>query len=88
MSFEDELKKMGYKFEYAHGEGGDRTEVWLNEDAHTCVRIEWMKIDEEGWRLKGPALQGKGMPSVGRPQRSRHRYDDAATSVAGTRVLP
>jgi hypothetical protein len=57
------LKKMGYKFEYAHNDGGDRTEVWLNQDARMCVRIEWMKIDEEGWRLKGPALKGRGMPS-------------------------
>ena len=59
MSFEDELKKMGYQFEYAHSEGGDRTEVWLNQDAGTCVRIEWMKIDEEGWRLKGAGSEGK-----------------------------
>ena len=52
MSVEDELKKMGYKFEYAHNEGGDRTEVWLNQGVGMAVRIEWMKIDEEGWRVE------------------------------------
>ena len=88
MSFEDELKTMGYKFEYAHGEGGDRTEVWLNQDAGTCVRIEWMKIDEEGWRVSDPASKDTGKVPVRKPQRGRHQDDDAATFGTATRVLP
>jgi len=88
MSFKDELKKMGYKYEYAQGEEGDRTEVWLNEEAGMAVRIEWMKVDEEGWRVGGPTLKGMGRLSVGKPQRSRHQDDDVATSGTATRVLP
>lgn len=88
MSFEEELKKMGYKFEYAQDEGGDRAEVWLNEEGGMAVRIEWMKVDEEGWRVSNPASKGAGKVPVGKPQRNRHCDDDVATSGTGARVLP
>ena len=32
--------------------GEDRIEVWTNEAAKTAVRIEWMKIDEDGCEVK------------------------------------
>ena len=52
MGIQDELKKMGYRFEYDHGDSEERTEVWINDAARMAVRIEWMRIDEEGWRAE------------------------------------
>lgn len=46
MGIYEELKKMGYCFEYQHRRGKDRIEVWTNEEAEMAVRIEWMKIEE------------------------------------------
>ena len=45
MGIHDELRKMGYCFEYEHGDSEDRTEVWVNEPAQMAVRIEWMRIE-------------------------------------------
>ena len=50
MGFHDELRKLGYICEYERGDSEDRTEVWVNREARMAVRIEWMAIDEEGWR--------------------------------------
>ena len=50
MGIREALREEGYVFEYDHGDGEDRTEVWINEEGKMAVRIEWMKIDEEGWR--------------------------------------
>jgi hypothetical protein len=46
MGIHDELKKMGYQFEYARGDSADRTEVWTNKKAGMAVRIEWFRLDE------------------------------------------
>ena len=46
MGIHDELKKMGYTFEYDYGDSEDRTEVWTNQEAGMAVRIEWMRIEE------------------------------------------
>jgi len=46
MGIHDELRKMGYVFEYDYGDSEDRTEVWTNREAGMAVRIEWMKIEE------------------------------------------
>lgn len=48
MGIGDELRKLGYRFEYDHGDSEERTEVWVNEKAGMAVRIEWMKMDEVG----------------------------------------
>ena len=45
MGIHDELRKLGYRFEYEHGNSEDRTEVWVNEEAGMAVRIEWMKVE-------------------------------------------
>ena len=50
MGIHDELRKQGYEFEYDRHDGEDRTEVWTNKKAGMAVRIEWLKIDEDGWR--------------------------------------
>ena len=50
MRIHEGLKKQGYVFEYERARGKDRIEVWTNEAAKTAVRIEWIKIDEDGWR--------------------------------------
>ena len=50
MGIREALREEGYVFEYDHGDGEDRTEVWINEKAKMAIRIEWMKIDEDGWR--------------------------------------
>ena len=47
MSIADELRNLGYKFEYEHGDSEERTEVWINERAGMAVRIEWMRVDRE-----------------------------------------
>ncbi|MFB3893968.1 MAG: hypothetical protein ACE15C_18315 [Phycisphaerae bacterium] len=86
MSVENELKKLGYKFEYAQDDGGDRTEVWINQDQGLAIRIEWMKVDGDGWRTGGPI--GTSKPAVGDLQDVRHCDDSEAASVSGTRVLP
>ena len=36
------MKKLGYRFEYEHGDSEDRTEVWINDEAGMAVRIEWL----------------------------------------------
>ena len=46
MGIGEELKKMGYQFEYESGDSEDRTEVWTNKEAGMAVRIEWMKLEE------------------------------------------
>ena len=46
MGIHDELRNMGYTFEYDYGDSEDRTEVWTNKEASMAVRIEWMKIEE------------------------------------------
>ena len=48
MRIHDEFKKMGYQFEYDHGDSEDRTEVWINKKAGMAVRIEWFRLDEAG----------------------------------------
>ena len=50
MGIQEELKKQGYVFEYERARGKDRIEVWTNKGTRTAVRIEWIKIDEDGWR--------------------------------------
>ena len=40
----------GYVFEYDRRRGEDRVEVWTSRDKQMAVRIEWLRIDEEGWR--------------------------------------
>ena len=50
MGIHKELQKEGYVFEYECTRGEDRIEVWTNKDARMAIRIEWMKIDEDGWR--------------------------------------
>ena len=47
MTIHDELRKLGYKFEYEHGDSEERTEVWVNEKAGMAVRIEWIRIEGE-----------------------------------------
>ena len=46
MGIGEELKKMGYQFEYETGDSEDRTEVWINETVGMAVRIEWFRLDE------------------------------------------
>ena len=46
MGIHDELGKMGYVFEYEHGDSEERTEVWINRKAGMAVRIEWFRLDE------------------------------------------
>jgi len=50
MSIGDELRKLGYRFEYDHGDAEERTEVWVNDELRMAVRIEWMRIDGERTR--------------------------------------
>ena len=50
MGIHEALKKEGYVFEYEHNHGEDRIEVWTNSDKQMAIRIEWLRIDEEGWR--------------------------------------
>ena len=45
MGIGEELKKMGYQFEYESGDSEDRTEVWTNEAVGMAVRIEWFRLD-------------------------------------------
>jgi hypothetical protein len=45
MGVHNELRKLGYCFEYEHGDSEDRTEVWVNEPAEMAIRIEWMKVE-------------------------------------------
>ena len=51
MKIHDVLHEEGYCFEYERYRGEDRIEVWVNQKAKMAVRIEWLKIDEEGWRV-------------------------------------
>jgi len=46
MGVGEELKKMGYQFEYESGDTEDRTEVWINKAVGMAVRIEWFRLDE------------------------------------------
>ena len=48
MGVHDELKKLGYRFEYEHGDSEDRTEVWINDEAGMAVRIEWFRMEKDG----------------------------------------
>ena len=50
MGIHEALKEESYVFEYEHSRGEDRVEVWTNKDKQMAIRIEWLKIDEEGWR--------------------------------------
>jgi len=45
MSVADELRRLGYRFEYERKDGDDRTEVWVNTVLGIAVRIEWMKVE-------------------------------------------
>ncbi len=47
MTIADELRSLGYKFEYEHGDSEERTEVWVNKKAGMAVRIEWMRVEGE-----------------------------------------
>ena len=51
MKIHDALREEGYAFEYERKRGEDRIEVWVNRDAKMAVRLEWLRIDEEGWRV-------------------------------------
>ena len=51
MKVHDALREEGYCFEYERSRGEDRVEVWVNREAQIAVRIEWLRIDEEGWRM-------------------------------------
>lgn len=44
MSIGEELRKLGYRFEYERTRDGERTEVWTNDEAGMAIRIEWMKV--------------------------------------------
>ena len=46
MGIHEELKKLGYTFEYERPRGEDRLEVWTNKAPGMAVRFEWMKVDE------------------------------------------
>ena len=50
MKVHDALLEDGYCFEYERTRGEDRVEVWVNREAQMALRIEWLKIDEEGWK--------------------------------------
>jgi hypothetical protein len=45
MGIGEELRKMGYQFEYETGDSEDRKEVWINKTAGMAVRIEWFRLD-------------------------------------------
>ena len=45
MTIADELRRLGYTFQYDHGDSEERTEVWVNKKAGMAVRIEWMRVD-------------------------------------------
>jgi len=51
MRIHEALKEEGFAFEYERKRGDDVIEVWVNSDKKMAVRIEWMEIDEEGWRV-------------------------------------
>ena len=51
MKIHDALKEEGFVFEYERKRGDDVIEVWVNTDKKMAVRIEWLRIDEEGWRV-------------------------------------
>ena len=51
MKIHDALREEGFAFEYERSRGEDKIEVWVNQDAKMAVRIEWLRIDEEGWRV-------------------------------------
>ena len=51
MKIHDALRDEGFRFEYERKRGEDRIEVWVNRDARMAARIEWLRIDEEGWRV-------------------------------------
>jgi len=51
MKVHEALREEGFAFEYERKRGDDRVEVWVNPDKRMAVRIEWLRIDEEGWRV-------------------------------------
>ena len=51
MKVHEALREDGFRFEYERSRGEDKVEVWVNRDARMAVRMEWLKIDEEGWRV-------------------------------------
>ena len=55
-SIHEALRAEGYVFEYERKRGEDRVEVWLNRDKQMAVRIEWIRIDEEGGRVSEEAV--------------------------------
>ena len=71
MSIADELRNLGYKLEYEYGDSEDRTEVWVNKKAGMAVRIEWMRIDEEGWRAEGE--RSRRLPGAEEPPQAVRR---------------
>ena len=46
MSLEDELRKMGYRFECEYIEDGKTTEVWIHPVTGGGVTIEWERLVE------------------------------------------
>ncbi len=46
MGVADEFKRQGYRLEYEYGDGGDHTEVWINDEAGMAVKIERMKVEK------------------------------------------
>ena len=51
MRVHEALKEDGFVFEYERKRGDDVIEAWANRDKRMAVRIEWLRIDEEGWRV-------------------------------------
>jgi len=43
----EELRKLGYRFEYERTGDVAQTEVWTHDEAGIAVRIEWMKVHDE-----------------------------------------
>ncbi|MFC1806017.1 hypothetical protein ACFL09_03460 [Planctomycetota bacterium] len=48
MGIAEELKKQGYELEYEYGDAEDHTEVWINQEKRTALRMEWMRIENHG----------------------------------------
>ena len=51
MKIHQALQEEGFAFEYERKRGDDVIEVWVNADKRMAVRIEWLRIDEDGWRV-------------------------------------
>lgn len=51
MRVREALREEGFAFEYEQKRGDGVIEVWVNEKAKMAARIEWLRIDEQGWRV-------------------------------------